>query len=389
MASHSVVFGPEREAVIPNGAKAWLRLSMVRGIGPITGRRLVQAVGGMDRLWSQSPHAWQAIPGIGPQLLSALEKYPDPAVEAAIESIIRLCKQHGIGLLCPDDPGWPATLQPFDDAPLLLFFRGDAACLNDPHMLAVVGARRASRESAVITRRWCSYLSGHQVCIVSGMAYGIDAAAHGGALEGDAPTIAVLGCGLAALAEQQQRQVQAIAKQGCVVSEFLPTVAARPEHFPRRNRIIAGLSHATLVMEADVRSGSLITARQAADYGREVFAVPGSVLGGNHAGCHQLIREGATLAENADELLQAMGWMAAATGRHHSEKSYCPADAKEAKLLQALAGGSMHLDHLAESCGLTVPELSPILLRLELQGVIERLPGSRYLLACVVAASPP
>jgi len=120
--------------------------------------------------------------------------------------------------------------------------------------------------------------------------------------------VAVLGCGLAAISEQQQRQVQAIASQGCVVSEFFPSVTARSEYFPRRNRIIAGLSHATLVMEADVRSGSLITAGKAIDYGREVFTVPGSVLGGRHAGCHQLIREGAILTEHADELLQSMGW---------------------------------------------------------------------------------
>jgi len=350
---------------------------MVRGIGPMTGRKLVQAVGGIENLWSQSTLELQTIDGIGPAVLSALEQNLDQAVEVATE----MCRQRSIGLICPDDPVWPESLAPFDDAPLLLFFQGDVSSLHYQRMLAVVGARRASRESSIITRRWCSYLSGHHVCIVSGMAYGIDAAAHGGAIEGDSPTVAVLGCGLAALSEQQQRQVMAIAVQGCVVSEFLPEITARPEHFPRRNRIIAGLSHATLVMEADVRSGSLITARQALDYGREVFAVPGSVLGGNHAGCHLLIRDGAVLAENADDVLQNMGWQSTEQGSASGGKSYQPSDAGESKLLQALLGGSMHLDHLAETCGLTVPELSPIVLRLELQGVIERLPGSRYMLS--------
>jgi len=201
--------------------------------------------------------------------------------------------------------------------------------------------------------------------------------------------VAVLGCGLATLTEQQQNQVRAITERGCVISEFLPEVTAKPEHFPRRNRIIAGLSHATLVMEADIRSGSLITARNAIDYGREVFTVPGSVLGGNHAGCHQLIREGAVLTENADNVLQSMGWMSGDGETAAGGKAYQPANADELKLLQALTGGSMHLDHLAETCGLTVPELSPIVLRLELQGVIERLPGSRYLLACVILESTP
>jgi len=363
--------------MISDQALAWLRLTMVRGIGPMIGRRLVQAVGGIEKLWSQPIRTLQAIDGIGPAVLSALEQNLDQAVESVADQ----CRQRQIGALCPDDPNWPEALQPFDDAPLMLFFQGETSSLCDSRILAVVGARRASRESSIITRRWCRYLSDRQVSIVSGMAYGIDAAAHGGALEGESPTIAVLGCGLAALSEQQQLQVQAIAAQGCVVSEFLPAVTARPEHFPRRNRIIAGLSHATLVMEADVRSGSLITARQALDYGREVFAVPGSVLGGKHAGCHLLIRDGAVLTENADDVLQNMGWMSAGKGASAGGKAYQPSDAIESKLLQALAGGSMHVDHLAETCDLTVPELSPIVLRLELQGVIERLPGSRYLLS--------
>jgi len=363
--------------MISDKALAWLRLAMARGIGPMTGRRLAQAAGGIEKLRSLPMRELQAMDGIGPAVLSALAQNLDQDVA----SVIEICRQRHIGLLCPDDAAWPESLKPFDDAPLLLFFQGEPDSLCHPRMLAVVGARRASRESSLITRRWCSYLSNRQICIVSGMAYGIDAAAHGGSLEGESPTIAVLGCGLAALSEQQQRQVQAIAAHGCVISEFLPAVTAKPEFFPRRNRIIAGLSHATLVMEADVRSGSLITARQALDYGRELFAVPGSVLGGKHAGCHLLLREGAVLAENADDVLQYMGWMSGGKGASAGGKPYQPSNADESKLLQALAGESMHLDHLAETCGLTVPELSPIVLRLELQGIIERLPGSRYMLS--------
>jgi len=169
--------------MISDRATAWLRLAMVRGIGPMTGRRLVQASGGIERLWSQSPQVLKTVDGIGPQLLTALGQDLDQAVE----SVVELCRQREIGLLCSDDPGWPITLQPFDDAPLLLFFQGDVCSLNSARMLAVVGARRASRESCLITRRWCRYLSNRQICVVSGMAYGIDAAAHGGALEGNPP----------------------------------------------------------------------------------------------------------------------------------------------------------------------------------------------------------
>ena len=364
-------------------AAGWLRLAMTRGIGSMLGRKLVRAVGGVELLWQQTTAELKAVEGIGSQLLSALGQSRADAADAVLST----CRDLDIALLCPDDPAWPASLLNLDDAPLILFCRGDVASLHASRRLAIVGARRASRESSVITRRWSHYLSDRQICIVSGMAYGIDAAAHGGALEGDSPTVAVLGCGLGSITEQQQRQVEAIAAQGCVISEFLPSVTARPEFFPRRNRIIAGISHATLVMEADVRSGSLITARQTIEYGREVFAVPGSVLGGNHGGCHLLIREGAMLAETADDVLQSLGWLAASGASPSLLPGYCPADADEAALLQALATESMHLDHLAESCGLTVPELSPIVLRLELQGMIERLPGSRYLLACDISDS--
>ncbi len=349
---------------------------MVRGVGSMLGYKLVNAVGSIDLLWQQSERSLQSVNGIGPQLIAALcQSQAD-----SINPIIALCQKQQIGLLCPADKQWPTLLSMVDDAPLMLFFQGDINSLNGSRMLAVVGARKASREGSVITRRWSHYLSNQQISIVSGMAYGIDAAAHGGALQGSSPTIAVLGCGLAALSEQQQDQALAVAAQGCVISEFLPQATARPEHFPRRNRIIAGLSHATLVMEADVRSGSLITAKQALAYGREVLAVPGSVLSDNHAGCHQLIRDGSLLMQQADDVLTAMSWQSASAGSKY-KKTYQAADADESKLLQALAVESMHLDHLAESCGLTVPELSPILLRLELQGVIERLPGSRYLLS--------
>jgi len=352
---------------------------MVRGVGPMLGRKLLDVCGTIDSLWMKPAASLQAIDGVGPQLLSALrESHADTT-----SPVLDLCREQGIGLLCPDDDDWPESMSMLNDAPLVLFYRGDVSCLNGKQMLAVVGARRASREGCVMTRRWCRYLSDRQTTVVSGMAYGIDAAAHGGALEGSSATIAVLGCGLNTLSEQQQLQVEAVAAQGCVISEFLPEVSARPEYFPRRNRIIAALSHATLVMEADVRSGSLITAKQALEYGREVFAVPGSVLGGKHAGCHQLIREGAPLIENADGVLQSMRWASGRAESNH-KKTYRAADVKEAKLLQVLAVESMHLDHLAESCGLTVPELSPILLRLELQGVIERLPGSRYILLCTI-----
>ncbi len=350
---------------------------MVRGIGPMLGRQMLAQLGGMQALWAADAATLARVDGLGPRLVDLLlSASPDTA-----RQVIEQCEKLHIGIICPQDAHWPIMLEETGDAPLVLFTRGDAACLSEPHMLAVVGARRASQEGRSLTRRWCRHLSEQGVAIVSGMAFGIDAAAHRGTLEGHAPTIAVLGCGLGSLNEDQQHQMAAIAAQGCVISEFLPSLSARPEHFPRRNRIIAGLAGATLIMEADIRSGSLITARQAANYGREVLAVPGSVLAGHHAGCHALIREGAALVESSAAVLLEMGWKTDASNKKRGGKTYHPAPGREEKILAALADDIMHIDALAETCGLTVPELSPILLALELQGVVERLPGSRYLLA--------
>jgi len=347
---------------------------MVRGVGPCVGRQLIAAFGSVEALWRTPAGEMEACEGVSSKLVRSLQNSGQKAVEAVVQS----CQKSNIKLTCPEDERYPQRLAACDDAPLILFTQGDASVLNNPYMLSVVGARKASREGKVIARRWSRYCSERGVTIVSGMAYGIDAAAHGGALEGDAGTVAVLGSGLKAVAgEPQKRQVEAIAAAGCVVSQYLPEVTARPEQFPQRNRIIAGLSQATLVVEATLRSGSMITAGQAAGYGREVFAVPGSVLNDAHAGCHQLIRDGAILATSAEELLKHLGWREMRAGTH---SAYAPANENEAKIVDALKQEIMHLDSLSEACSLTVPQLSPSLLALELQGVIERLPGSQYTL---------
>ncbi len=356
-----------------DSALAYLRLVMARGIGPRTGRQLVSACGSIHHLWSKPDEALRQIDGVGPKLIASLKEVN----RSRAESVVERCRHGNISLICLEDEGYPQQLKTCEDAPLLLFARGDIAALHGPHMLAVVGARKASRESRVIARRWSAYCSKHGVTIVSGMAYGIDAAAHGGALEGDSPTVAVLGCGLDALSGRQKLQAEAIAARGCVVSEFLPDTIARPEHFPQRNRIIAGLSEAIVVIEAGLRSGSMITAGQALSYGREVCAVPGSVLNDAHAGCHQLIRDGAALIDSADALLRLLGWTRQVETAY---ESYTPVNSEEGKILAALKREIMHLDSLADACGLTVTELSPSLLALEMQGVIERLPGSRYTL---------
>jgi DNA processing protein len=358
-------------------AELWLRLSLVRGAGPMLGHRLVESVGGVEALWRGGIESWSEIDGVGPALLKSLQA----SSADSITPVMNQCEADQIRVICPDDEFWPKALIGIDDAPLILFVKGDVKSLNSEKMLAVVGARRASREGSLIARRWSSNFSDHGITTISGMAYGIDAAVHGGSLDGLSPTIAVLGCGLSAVNETQQAQVEAICREGCVISEYLPDQSARPEQFPRRNRIIAALAQATLVIEADLRSGSLITARCAANYGREVLAVPGSVLSSSHAGCHQLIQDGAGLAHDPLSVMQQLGWQGGRSKANSKLKQFQPGSENEAKIVEILRRESLHLDELTETCGLTLPELSPILLGLELQGVIERLPGSRYQLS--------
>jgi len=356
---------------------ACLRLNGIRGIGPYTANQLLGCFGSATAFWQAGAEAWQAQEGIGPKLLQALQQ----SSEAEAEQLLHQCQSQRIRVLVRDDPQFPESLRQTDDGPLVLFAFGKLAVLHHPRILAVVGARKASKEGRLITRRWSEYLSSQQVVTVSGMAYGIDAAVHGGAVAVQAPTVAVLGAGLLTLYPMQQQQVRAIVGQGgCVLSEYLPEQSARPEYFPQRNRIIAGLSTATLVMEADVASGSLITARHASRYGREVFAVPGSVLNQNHAGCHQLIRDGAYLAESADDVMQLMGWQSHAIADASLDDVLARCNDGEQAVIRALQHDVLHVDQLAEACACTVPDLAALLLSLEMQAVIESLPGSRYTL---------
>ncbi|RMH61898.1 MAG: DNA-protecting protein DprA [Zetaproteobacteria bacterium] len=355
-------------------AHGWLRLAMTPGVGPVLGRRLAQAAGGVAAIWRHldDPGFWSGVRGVGPALLHALRKQNARAVREEIAA----CRAHGIMLLHPDHPAYPPALQGLVDAPLVLFAQGCVRCLAHARMLAVVGARKASREGRLLAERWGGYFARHGVVVVSGLAWGIDQAAHEGAYKAQAPSVAVLGHGL--LAEGGYGAwIKRIADTGCVVSEFLPHTAARREYFPRRNRIIAGLARGTLVIEAGMRSGALITARHAVNYGREVMAVPGSVLSDRHAGCHALIRQGALLVETAEQCLQALGWQDEAPA---TEAATVSLDGEQQRIVDALRHGPCSLDQLAETCGLTIPQLSPILLALELRGVVERLPGGRYLL---------
>jgi DNA processing protein len=292
----------------------------------------------------------------------------------------------GRALVTLDNPAYPALLRNSPDPPLALWVAGsDLSLLNAPQ-IAIVGSRNPTRSGRDTAERFANYLSARGLTITSGLATGIDGASHLGALAGGAGTIAVLGSGLDNIFPPSHANLaERIVAGGLLVSEFPPGTPPRAAHFPQRNRIIAGISIGTLVVEAARRSGSLITARLAGEYGREVFAIPGSIHNPLAKGCHELIRQGAKLVDDAADILVELAPLLALELDHTTptaiaeipQLSLTEQPAYKA-LLDALGFDPIGLSLLVERTGLTAGELSSMLLVLEFEGLVEALPGSRY-----------
>jgi DNA processing protein len=285
-----------------------------------------------------------------------------------------------------DTADYPALLGAIDDPPEWLYIRGDAAVLHLP-CLAIVGSRNPTRGGEQNAYEFARFLGRHGFCIVSGLAAGIDAAAHRGALAAGAATVAFLGHGIDTVYPARHRELaDEIASRGALVSEFpLGTPPMKPL-FPQRNRLISGLSLGTVVVEAARQSGSLITARLAAEQGREVFALPGSIHNPMARGCHRLIRDGAKLVESAEDIVNELGALAGGV-LQFSEQAPEPAggplageDAGYSSLHAVLGHDPVSINELASRSGLTIDELSSMLLILELSGKVEKLSGGRYAL---------
>jgi DNA processing protein len=297
----------------------------------------------------------------------------------------------GHQLLTIVDEDFPPLLRDTPGGPVALFVSGRVDALWQPQ-IAIVGSRNASHAGIANARAFARALCAAGFAITSGLAEGIDAAAHSAALDAGAPTVAVLGTGPDLVYPSGHRELASrIAANGALVSEFPPGTPGKPEHFPRRNRIIAGLSLGTLIVEAGLRSGSLITARSAIEQGRDVFAIPGSIHNPLARGCHQLIRQGAALVETAEEITAALGPLAAELGLRLRERlagdvasgspgaASPPRDSGHEKLLDALGDEATAIDTLAERTGIDVASLSSMLLVLELDGEVVAERGGTYL----------
>jgi DNA processing protein len=345
---------------------SWLILSQIPGLGNEGLRKLLQAFGSPDAVLSAS--------------VSSLAKHVKPAVARAIaDGVDTSClvpvaawledpQNH---ILTIADAEYPRFLLNTIDPPLLLYVKGRLDLLNAPS-LAVVGSRNATAQGLRNGEAFARSCSDAGLCIVSGMAQGIDTAAHVGGLQSAGSSIAVVGTGLDKVYPASNRDLaHRLAQNGTIISEFplgTPPLAA---NFPRRNRIISGLSMGCLVVEASVQSGSLITARMALEQGREVFAIPGSIHSPQSRGCHALIKQGAKLVEDAQDILEELGHRAA-TSSLSSEA------APEHPLFLHLGFDPLDAESLAQRSGLTIAELSAILLQLELDGHIATLPGGLY-----------
>ena len=287
-------------------------------------------------------------------------------------------------ILTLDDSRYPTLLKEISDPPPLLFVQGDVSCLQ-AWQLAIVGSRNPTPSGRDSAFEFARFMAGGGLHICSGLADGIDAAAHKGALAAGGKTIAVVGTGLDRVYPAKHRDLaHQIVQQGAIVSEFPLGTPPFAENFPRRNRIISGLSLGTLVVEAALKSGSLITARMAMEQGREVFAMPGSIHNPLARGCHQLIRDGAKLVENADHIIDELGALAEfaqiADPKANSEIADAQPqdDVEYQQLFEHLGFDPIHIDELILRSGLTADAVSSMLLLLELQGRVSALPGGRY-----------
>lgn len=363
----------------PPEAAWWLALLRAPGVGP---RRFLTYLDDYG-----SPAAVFADRGLRSRVGGDLADWLRSPDWDAVERDLAWASEPGHHLVLLHDRGYPSLLKQLADPPPLLFLVGDPDLLSIPR-LAIVGSRNPSRQGADNAHAFARDLASRGLGICSGLALGIDAAAHRGALSADGATIAVLGTGPDRVYPASHRDLtHEIAERGLLVSEFVPGTGVRRENFPRRNRIISGLSLGCLVVEAALRSGSLITARAATDQGREVFAIPGSIHNPLAKGCNELIRQGAKLVETATHVLEELGPLLA-KGRTveaaQTPTSACAVrpeelfDPEYRDLLEQLAYEPTSVDSLVERCGLTPGAVSSMLLVLELQGYVESVSGGRY-----------
>lgn len=353
--------------------ESWLSLSLIQGLGDESVRRLLVAFGSPTGIFSASTSALERIVkknivhnikcgGDKTKLAATLKWLDDPA-----NAIITLA-----------DSDYPSLLLNIPDPPPLLYFKGRRDLLSAP-ALAIVGSRNATPQGLSNAENFAEAASNAGLCIISGMALGVDTAAHHGGLRGVTASIAVVGTGLDIVYPARNHELaHRLAKEGALISEFPLGTPAKGGNFPRRNRIISGMSQGCLVVEAALRSGSLITARQALEQGREVLAIPGSIHSPLSKGCHALIKQGAKLVESTQDILDELNYQTTSCAVNNFKKNNFDNSAENMLLLKYLGHDPADIDTLCVRSGLTAEAVSAMLLNLELDGAVASLAGGYY-----------
>ncbi len=376
----------------PEELGTWLRLVLTPGVGPESARRLLAAFGEPQTIFAQTETALCQV--VNAKQAQALRLMPDGCTDLTQDTLDWLQAGNGPGrcVLTLGDADYPAPLLDIPDPPLMLYAMGQTAqlaTLRAAQALAMVGSRNPTPQGVENARAFACSLASSGLTVVSGLALGVDGAAHEGALQGalktgQLATIAVVGTGLDRVYPRQHRDLaHRIAQNGLILSEYPLGTPPLSPNFPRRNRLISGLSQATLVVEAALQSGSLITAKQALEQGRDVMAIPGSIHSAQAKGCHALIKQGAKLVESAQDVLEelrlpALDMLQALDLTEPSPEDAPSGQDPERALLRAMGHDPVGLDALQARCGWPTAQLQAQLLELELMGQVGRLPGGLF-----------
>ncbi len=355
-----------------------VRLSMIAGVGPRLRKALLEAFGTPHAVLHAAPSDLLRVPGIGNQLARRIAVACD---EIDVQAELARCAEQGITILTDADSAYPRVLREIYDPPGILYVRGEIQP-QDALAIAIVGARHATHYGVSQAERLAGSLARAGITIVSGLARGIDAAAHRGALAAEGRTLAVLGSGLLKMYPPEHRELaDEVARHGAVLSEMPPLSPPSSGAFPQRNRLISGLSLGVLVIEASTNSGALITARHAMEQGREVFAVPGRIDSRLSHGCHRLIRDGARLVESVDDVLEELGPLVAPAASVDGTTVHHPAELRlndvEQTVLAAVTNEPTTIDAVVAASGLATPQVLSTISVLEMRRLVRRLGGNR------------
>ncbi len=357
-----------------NSLAFWLALKEIRGIGNRLFLQLIEHFGEPKNVLNASWKELHATGRITEVLASRIAKHK---VSPHIKEELELISANNVNIITFLDPRYPTLLRQIADPPPYLYVYGNLR--PDSANIAIVGSRNATTYGLTTTERLSANLAARGIIIVSGMARGIDSAAHKGALSAHGETIAVLGCGLGTIYPPENKSLfHDIAKNGAVISEFAFHSPPEAHHFPIRNRIISGLALGTVIVEATQKSGSLITARLAAEQGREVFAVPGSITSFKSMGTHKLIKQGAKLVEHVNDIIEELNLEEKAGQLEHPKQPVIETTAEEKRVLDKLSPYPIHIDNIVRQVPLSPGKVLGLLLQLELKGLVNQSPGKLF-----------